>query len=177
MVRKFWRKSFRSSNRFAFTITEMIIVVAIVGLIAGLTLANYRAHERQLVLESETQKIVSVLRQIQMMALSKPTVDSEPPQGGYGFYWTASSYLIFGDSNANYQYDAETDKIIQTFNLPTSVSIQAAWQNLIFKPSKAEVYLNGAIFLQTANLTLTHSQTGKTKNIQINGLTGMIGIQ
>lgn len=160
-----------------FTITEMIVVIAIVGLIAGLTLANYRTHERQLILESETQKIVSVLRQIQMMALSKPIVDSEPPPGGYGFYWTANSYLTFGDINSDYQYNSDQDKIIQTFNLPSSISIQATWQNLIFKPPRAEIYLSGTVFIGTETVTLTHSQTGKTKTIQFNGSGGMIGIQ
>lgn len=163
-----------------FTITEMIVVLAIIGLIAGLTLVNYRAHERQLVLESETQKLVSVLRQIQMMALAKPVVDSEPPQGGYGFYWIANSYLTFAEiypPSPNYQYDTGQDKIIQNFSFPSSIVAQATWQNLIFKPPKAEIYLNGVLLSGAETITLTNSQTGKTKTIQFNGLSGKIEIQ
>lgn len=180
LIKSCWKTDKKSSPRLGFTVTEMILVIAIVGLIAGLTLANYRAHEQQLILETESQKLVSVLKQIQMMALSKPIIDSEPPKGGYGFYWTANSYFTFADIyplNPNYQYDTGQDKIIQNFNFPPHISAQANWQNLVFKPPKAEIYLNGSLFTGTETIVLTHSQTGKTKTIRFNGLSGRIEIQ
>ncbi len=80
----------------AFTLIELIVVVAIVGLISGLFLAHYHSGEQVSDLQTYTQKIVSILKQAQSWALTGQETNGLRP--GYGIYFSDSqTYFLFAD--------------------------------------------------------------------------------
>ncbi|MGB9609198.1 MAG: hypothetical protein ACPL3E_02365 [Minisyncoccia bacterium] len=120
----------------------MIVVVFLIGFLTTLTLANYRTGERIGGLISETQKIVSVFKQAQNMALTGyGTIRTDC---GYGIYVISNtSYRLFVDKSSpcNYQWDAGIDEAIQDFTLAANITLSypSGCQYLVFKPPSAEV--------------------------------------
>jgi len=90
-----------------FTIIELIIAIAIVALITGIVLANYRVGQRQQTIRAEAQKLVSALRNAQNMALAGKTylypdpgqTEEKIPEYGYGVYVddTNNKYILFAN--------------------------------------------------------------------------------
>ncbi len=82
-----------------FTIIELIIAIAIVALITGIVLANYRVGQRQQTIRAEAQKLVSTLRNAQNMALAGKVHNTEVPKFGYGVYIddTNNKYTLFAN--------------------------------------------------------------------------------
>jgi prepilin-type N-terminal cleavage/methylation domain-containing protein len=79
----------------AFTLLEITVVVAIIGLLAVIVLANYRGGEKQSALLRSTHRLAQDLRRVEEMAISAQ--ETPPgceqveagvfPKGGYGIYF------------------------------------------------------------------------------------------
>ncbi len=165
----------------AFTLIELIIVVAIVGLISGLFLAHYRSGERVSDLQTYTQKIVSILKQAQSWALTGQETNGLRP--GYGVYFSDSqTYFLFADLDDNYQYNVPGDAIIQSFTLPSHLTVDninggSSPKSFLFQPPLGAFYLNG--LLNTSDNTITIKQTAlnRTLVIHVQGAAGQIDIR
>jgi len=77
-----------------FTLIELTVVAAIIGLLAAVILANYRGGERQSALLRSTHQLAQDLRRTEETAISSqktpPGWDTEgevSPRGGYGIYF------------------------------------------------------------------------------------------
>lgn len=135
-------------NERAFTLIELMVVIAISVLIGGALFVNLRVGGRLVDLNSSAEKLAGVIKQAQMMALSGKQIDSIRPAGGYGVYFdvstTPDSYKIFANTHDadNYEYDAGEDTEIQTITLPEQVSMTPSDSiiSVIFKPPYGPIY-------------------------------------
>jgi len=103
---------FKNDQR-GFTLLELTVVIAIIILLSGIVLTNYRIGEREYALLRSAHKLAQDLRTVEKMAMASETLPSSSgewfPQGGYGIYFNQqenpNSYILFADCNKNYIKD------------------------------------------------------------------------
>ena len=166
-------------NNKAFTLLEIMVATSIMAILLTVIMVNYRAYEKKSKLDSESQKMVSVLKRAQMMALSgKETAGSRPE--GYGIYFSGNaSYFLFGAVNdGNYTYQEGSDIKIENFNLPANMTMTAKdngnnINNIVFTLPEAKVYFEGSEGI--GDVTITFQSAGvSNKIVTIKGETGRI---
>ena len=160
-----------------FTLIELLIIAGILILLSALFLANYDTMQWQTNLDSQTQKIVSILKQAQTMALTDQKFEDVKPIG-YGVWFNYESgvdyYVLFADSpiGTPNRFEAN-DPIIQTFSLPQSINVtfeegEFPPISLVFPTLGGKIYKNGDLLEETFTLKLTHVKSTKFKKIKIN---------
>lgn len=169
------KKSF--CRQAGFTITELLVVMFIISLIATLSLVNYRSGQRKYVLTQTVQRLVSDIRKTQNMALSGFGLAGT--YYGYGVYVDEndSYYIIFGDINGNAVYEP-SDDIIETISLPNDINIKSVSPSpdklhVFFEPPQPTTYLNGnnaAGISETIILEIENSSLSKTVRVSTAGL-------
>lgn len=144
-------------NENGFNLIEIMIVVAVIGIFAGLSLASFRFFNTSRVLEGEEKKIVSALE-----LAKKKTIAGEKPactiefDGRYQLTWNASSYKL--QSCCNTLNSCPTEII--TWDMPSGITFVSA-DNVIFKKFGLGVESEKTI-------TITNT-AGTTKTITIDG--------
>lgn len=101
----------------AFTLIELMVVVAIFLVITGIILANNSRFNSSVLLDSLAYDIALSIREAQVYGLSVQTFNSNF-QVGYGVDFSASSpnsYILFADVNENNHYDPGTDTVLDTY--------------------------------------------------------------
>ena len=97
-----------------FTLLELTVVIAIIILLSGIVLANYRVGEREYALLRSAHKLAQDLRTAQKMAMASETLPASFvndvgsfPKGGYGIFFqnNLSSYTLFADCDDDEEYD------------------------------------------------------------------------
>jgi len=172
-----------------FTVLELMVVMGIMVMMLLLTIPNFQSFDKNQVLETEADKLFSVLRQAQVWALTGQTVGGARYNFGVHFFSnclpTACSYIFFKDdlTSGNKRYDVGEayDTGQSSFSKGVYVSASSPNSNgldIVFEVPDGAVYLNGAAAGETnAQITLTSSLSGKTKTVTVNGSSGQINIQ
>lgn len=165
-----------------FTIFELLVVVAVIGIISTILVVNWRQGEKQYLLQRTAQKIVQDIRKAQDLALTSYRHQGQIPPN-YGVYFTTqgpTSYKIFTDDNDNNQYDS-SDSDVETINLENGITISALSSepklHLTFSLPDAFTIINPS----TGSATITIKRTGLScpqncKNIIITN-TGQVKIE
>jgi len=173
----------RYSQR-GFTIIEVIVGVAIIGMIAGLFLTNYRGGGIRTDLIGSAQKLASDTRLAQNFSLGTREFNGVAPQGGWGVHFDVSipdSYIIFADNDGDYEYDIDGEKYSDA-NLSPNITIiditvdgiSVNDLDIVFSPPDPKTYINGADD-KTARITLKESFNNTNKIIEVNFL-GLIDV-
>lgn len=159
-----------------FTLIELLVVIAIMGLVAGMIVIDYHQQGYQLNIDSDAEKIVSLLRAIQADALSGTLVDSSRPDY-YGLSFERESYRSFIDNNKNNncQYDQDEDTLVQSFSLTDGVIItnDPLPPTIIFEAPKADIKIEDKISggcttdFDFVVITLFQEASGRSINIKI----------
>lgn len=68
-------------KKSAFTLVEMIIVIALIALMAGVAISNFGSARQQATLDLATDLVVSTIKQRQQLAKSGRTTFSDSSQG------------------------------------------------------------------------------------------------
>ena len=165
----------------AFTLVELMVVIAISAIVGVMVFANMRSGGRSAETNSSAEKLAGVFKQAQMMSLGGKQVDESRPQGGYGVYLDTStsphSYKLFADTFnvANHEYDVGNDTIIQTINLGEKIEITDPSQtSIIFTLPRGIIYVSvgaGGSLLSgsdTALVLLRHVDTNFYAYVRIN---------
>ncbi len=169
-------KFFIKNSLAAFTLIEMTVVVAIIGLISGLALAHYRAGAQVSDLQLNAQRIAGVLKQAQSLALSGQVFDGS--RTGCGVYFSNNTtYILFADTNSNYNYNSG-DRVIQSFTLPSRLVIQTQVEkSFLFDPPNAKFYFEGILDTDEKAIEIRHQTLSRSLMIYVNGQTGRIEIR
>jgi prepilin-type N-terminal cleavage/methylation domain-containing protein len=113
------KKAFR-----AFTIIELLVVMAIFSVISLLILANHSKFNSSVLLGSLAYNIALSIREAQVYGLSVQTFNADF-QVGYGIHvTTGTQYLFFADTNASDRYESATDSILQTYSVGQGHTIE-----------------------------------------------------
>jgi len=140
---------FKQNTKKAFTLIELMVVIAISALVATMVFSNMRSGGRSGDVNASVEKLAGVIKQAQMMSLSGKLIDESRPAGGYGVYVDTStdpdSYILFANTfeGDNYKYDSGNDTIIQTIELGEKINITTtAGYSIIFKPPRSGIYIS-----------------------------------
>ncbi|MDP3900900.1 MAG: type II secretion system protein [bacterium] len=165
-----------------FTLTELLVVIAVMALLTALTVPNLRLGGRQLALDRSAQRLAQDIGQAAELVLRAQSFDCGGTNfvSGYGVYFdtaTPTSYFIFVDCNDNQKYEAGPDQIIDTMNLESRVTISALSispnLSITFVPPKPEVWLNPGNATEV-QITLGTPDSG-TRIVKVNNR-GMIDV-
>jgi|GEM_PF-1917053 len=114
------KKKIKKEN--GVTLIELLTSIAIIIILSSITFIDYRGEEKKLNLEKSAFKLVQDLRGIE----AKTGIEFEEckeENGNYNEYYkyqygayfninNKNKYILFADCNGNYQYNENTDKII-----------------------------------------------------------------
>lgn len=172
-----------------FTLTEILIVIAVIGFFSSLSLSAVKSEGKSLALSRSTYALVGQIRKVQEMAIALRKINNVLPQG-YGIYIdkTSQQIILFADTNSNEIYDSNDYKI-SDFQLEKNVSIQslevrsgssnvsASQVSLIFKPPRPLTLIKIQSPLDNYDLAfITLSANGLVKKIKVNKI-GLIAIE
>ena len=156
---------------------------------AGIAICdNFQGFEKTQVLDTEADKLVSVIRQAQIWALTGQTSDNV--RYSYGIHLEECNaletceYIFFKDIDKDYIYDQNESITSGNYAFIKGVYIDSVDPNLsgildiAFVPPLTEIYFNGETSTSQAEIILTSSFTsGNQKIITINQESGQIMIE
>lgn len=186
-----------------FTLLELTVVIAIIILLSGIVLTNYRVGEREYALLRSAHKLAQDLRQVEKMAMASETLPSSSggwfPQGGYGIYFNQqenpNSYTLFADCNNNQNLDTvytcienSAPEEIKELFLEEKIKISnlelfsetfgtipvSSFSVTFFPPDPVIKIISDFQEYDSATITLTYSD-GEIKTVKINTV-GLIEI-
>ncbi|MEK7542525.1 MAG: type II secretion system protein [Patescibacteria group bacterium] len=139
-----------------FTLVELIVVAAIIGLISGITMVSWRSAQDSLALDRATQRIAQDIRGTLNWAVSARTYNAnnecasgDPIKPGYGIYFEGNSsvYWRYVDCNGNYEWDGNPpDEKMPNITAPEGTLIQSVTPSplhLFFESPDPKVYIDG----------------------------------
>lgn len=165
----------RRAKGEGFTLVEVIIVVAIIGLVAAATIVAIRKGNNDANLRFAAQNLVSVYEQARTMTLSGkvPANETKPPVGGYGVViFSDYTFLLFADHNDNISYDASEDQVVETVTLPTQIKFASLGDTVIFNPPDGEVKTG----IGDQTITLQNEKSPKIARVSVKATTGEIQV-
>lgn len=133
-----------------FTLIELIVVIAIIGLMTALMLSNYRSGDQRLALQRSASKLSQDLRRAQEMATSAREFQGQVPSGGYGIYFDQlhpDRYVLFADLDGGLDYDAGEDgEDVETLKFEKNININSLSPGspltIVFSPPDPTVNFN-----------------------------------
>src|SRR3989344_1132844 len=140
----------------AFSIIEMIVVLAIVAALAGVLVVNFRASSRNASARHQVaNKILSDIRAMQSRALAGSTVESGIVCGFGAHYVNEKTYLLFArpilsglwceDDSRSKTYYSGDDEIIDTVMLGNANMIfLSSFSDIYFEIPYSTTYIDGA---------------------------------
>ncbi len=162
-----------------FTLTELLVVLAIIGVISTMVFANYRQGEKQFSLQRSSFAVGQNIRNAQNMAMGAVTVGGSVPTG-YGIYFDISNpgqYVVFADEGDGL-YGAE-DIDIETFQLEAGVNITnlspASPLSIVFYPPDPSTVILGNPVTTSCSISLNYDG-GLGKTVSVNKV-GLIEVQ
>ena len=161
-----------------FTIVDLLISIAILGLLSTIVLVNFRGGERSDSVRQSANMALSFLRRAQTMTLSGATLISDGtfPEGGYGVRFDSSdtnTLVLFADKNKDHLYSAgeETESIDLS---KQSVFDASGNLDVLFSAPDGEVYFNGAATELSKTIQFSADGTDITKSVIIYRASGQI---
>lgn len=146
--------TFLTRNREGgFTIPELLVVVAVIMLMTGLILPNWKSGEQSLALDRVAHKAGQDVRRAQELSMRAEAFTCTTGSiSGYGVFFdqnTPTSYILFAECNGNNMYNDGVDGIvggegitlesgIEIFSLSPSEEV-----SIVFEPPTPRVFVNG----------------------------------
>lgn len=137
-----------------FTLTELLVVIVIIGILSSVLFLGRTKTEEKLALQRSAYRLVQDLREVQEMAMGAGEVDcgvEKTHSFGICFDLNSSltSYYLFADCgpDADKTYNGN-DKLLREVNLEKKVQIQGISPsslnalNVVFSPPDPATYIN-----------------------------------
>ena len=171
-------ETFRIFDKAGFTIIELLIVIAIIGIITGIVVFNTGAERQNSALLRSAQKLSLDLRRVQSFALSSKVFKTNGVPCGWGVHFNgtdSTDYIIFADLAANVNCSdrdfiraADGSEDFETINLESGItvsSLSSGLSDIIFTPPDPTVTFTPA--QTSASITLINKNF-VTRAINVN---------
>jgi prepilin-type N-terminal cleavage/methylation domain-containing protein len=183
-------------NSSGVTLIELLIVVAVMLILMGVSFVGYKQRGEELGLKRAAYKVMADIEQVRETAMSSQKLSSgDVPKGGWGIHFNTTlpnEYIIFADKTLtpNHFYDSGTEgsgtdgfkKIVLDEDNRIEISLLSPTippnsLDVVFLPPSPDVFINGfSPSLSEAKITVRLSNyPSKTKTIIINSV-GLITI-
>ena len=143
-----------------FTITELLVVIAVIILMTGLILPNWRSGEQSLALDRVVHKAGQDVRRAQELSLRAQAFDNCPQDTsitGYGIVfdtsWSSTQYRLFANCKSDGSADDYTfgsnDMVLSEGTITLENGIEIALvsptpqASIVFIPPTPQVFING----------------------------------
>ncbi len=145
-----------------FTLIEMLVVVALVGIFSTLLLLNLRGFSTNtIVLERTALVVISDIRRAQSLSIAGVSFQGSPVCG-YGIHYIdANTYLIYAGgenicSSSNKNYQSGNDLSYQQVKVAEkNVEFKSSFQDLFFVPPDPKTYIDNSFSLSASPLTIS----------------------
>lgn len=165
-------KKSAQQNKKGFSLTEMVVVVGIILVLAGIFSINWRSAREDFLLQRSAHELVKDIRRALEMTMSLAPLQGGTVPDGYGIYFGQNndSYTLYADRDNNERYDETIDTKVEIIYFETGVKIESLSRNNLsinFKPPNPTVNIGGGDTEATITITL-ESNPLKTKRIKVN---------
>ncbi len=110
-----------------FTIIEIVVVIGVMALIAGMTLVSFPEFSERISIEQEAGKFSLALRRAQSYALAVREFGAGsgifPGYGVNVSLATPDQYLVFGDPNRSSRYESFLNEAVETTTVERRVRV------------------------------------------------------
>jgi len=164
-----------------YSLIDLIVSIAIFGMIAGSVVINFRAGSRSDSVRQGAQVLASVLRRAQTSTLSGAEIAGGSfPQGGFGVRLDsadASTVLLFADSDGNGVY-TDSGELLEEVRLRGDAQFNVVGSlDVVFTPPDADVLFNGLATEASRQLNISAAGTDTTKAVIVYRVSGQIRVQ
>jgi prepilin-type N-terminal cleavage/methylation domain-containing protein len=119
--------SYKSSRRSSFTLIEILIVLAIIGIISSIGIAKYNTYTQQLVLKNQAKKIVQVIELAKKKSVSGDLYQDCIDFQGYR--------VIIGSDNLSLLFNCGgVYSTVQNYSMTSNISTITGTGNFDFLP-------------------------------------------
>lgn len=135
-----------------FTFIEVLLVIAIIGLIGGLAIPFYQSFQVSSQLDDTTQAVVQALRRAQAEAMASVGYESA------GVHFEQNRFVVFRGKEFN-----SSDPFNENTEAPRTLSIQAEVKDLIFTRVRGTSLTPGTIVMKDnigGSRTITVNEEG-----------------
>lgn len=176
-----------NTSHKGFSILEVMITTAIIGVITGIVVLKYGAFNNLVLLKNQAFQMALDLRATQTKALSAQGQSGTAFRYAYGVYFstaTTDRYILFVDSDGDNVYDngeaLDTRKLDSRFvisSLCSGATCNLSSLSITFKrPNFDAIMNNGSVSDGRVNV-LPKNSTGATARTIIVNAAGQISVQ
>lgn len=141
-----------------FTFTEVLLIIGLIGIIAGLAIPFYQSFQVASELDNTSQSIIQTLRRAQSKAMASDSLVA------FGVHLESQKYVLYKGASYNPADPAnETYNVVKVLTINPQLGVE-----VVFNAVTGET-------TNTGNITIT-SSVNKTKIISINNL-GVVNVQ
>ena len=158
-------------NTEGATLTELVLVIAIVGMLIGFASINLFGARSSSSINASVEILISDLRQQQIKAVVGDT-EGRGTRDDYGIYFESNRYILFHGSQ--YQPNDPTNFVVPLDDDLSFSKISVPSSRVVFSKGKGEVDgYNPA----SDSVTIHSASGGQEKTIQFNKYGAIISVQ
>lgn len=166
--------------RQGFTLVELLIWMAVFGLLSVVSVANFRAGARNDTVRQAAAQAAGELRLAQTLTLSGAVrVGAGFPAGGWGVRFDPGEpgrAVLFADADADFNYDAGEES--ETVFFPAKAAFLLADPlSVVFSPPEGAVYFNGATAPDSKAIVFQTAGAGLTKTVTVYRVSGQVRVE
>ena len=154
------------NSRHSFTLVELLLVLLLLGILAGLALPQFGPTYSRIQLKETADNIADLMRYAQSKAIIKRKIFGLQFDGPKNHYWIVEVKKDFGESSAPESYERVSGRFGRMRDVPERISVETEEELIHFYP-------DGTIDRISINLSnhrqerLTVSTLEKTGQVQV----------
>jgi len=168
-------------NFQGMTLIEILMVIAIIFILLGVSFVGYREKGEELGLQRAAFKVIADIERARGMAMSaqEEKISGEIPSGGWGMYFDDNNpyqYILFADLDADKFRKTDATEDVEIIYLEKNIIMNNLSPSnpldIVFSPPSPDVCLQGGLLaIDEVKIIIAITDNPlKTKTISINSV-------